>query len=255
MSIGVILTSHKRPHTLRPQIEAIRRQSISPAVLCVWHNGSQEQNGSAVPVAEMKCVDEVVYCSNNRGVWGRFLYGLELGTKYVAVFDDDTIPGTRWLETCMEVLDGRGAVVGCSGVVFAGGVRPNRVYIGNRHDVANEMPVDIVGHSWVFPVDLLRDFANLTRPPHATCGEDYMLSVAAQLRRGWQTIVPPQPANEPERWGSRQPNLGRDDKALWSTPGEEEKKQASHDHYLAMGWKPLALQTSTLPLPTVLPVT
>jgi hypothetical protein len=40
------------------------------------------------------------FCNRNLGVWSRFAYALNAKTKYVCVFDDDTIPGNNWLKNC-----------------------------------------------------------------------------------------------------------------------------------------------------------
>jgi hypothetical protein len=37
------------------------------------------------------------YSNYNFGVWARFAFALNATTKYVCVFDDDTLPGKKWL--------------------------------------------------------------------------------------------------------------------------------------------------------------
>lgn len=78
-------------------------------------------------------------------------------------------------------------------------------------------------------------------PMFDTCGEDYHLSYAVQLHGG-KTVVPAHPEGHPELYGSQHIELGADKVALWSTPGEEEKKRAVHASYLKAGWLPLALR-------------
>ena len=51
--------------------------------------------------------------ATNGGVWKRFEFAAEIAkSPYVCLFDDDTIPGARWLENChMNMMQQRGVYV------------------------------------------------------------------------------------------------------------------------------------------------
>ena len=233
--VSVLITAYKRPHTLETQISAIESQTCSPKEIVVWQNGTSNAN-KALSSYDYVC------CKNNKGVWPRFAFPLyAFDTKYVAIFDDDTIPGEQWFENCINVMDKTPGLLGTNGVIFQDGTRHPRKYVGwSSMNHATER-ADIVGHCWFFERNWLRYF--MACEPAAsvgpTCGEDYHFSYALQ-RAGIPTYVPPHPKGEMALWGSTAASYGMDDKALYMQPGEEDKKLAVHNDYRSMGWKTLS---------------
>ena len=233
--ISVLVTGYKRPHTLAPQLTAIRTQTVQPKEIVVWQNGARDASESLSGA-------NYVFCKNNWGVWPRFTFPLyAFSTKYVAIFDDDTIPGEQWFDNCLDVIQKTPALLGANGVIFPSGDRTPRQYVGWASKNSHQERVDIVGHCWFFERDWLRHFCNTIRADSAgsTCGEDYHFSYSLQ-QVGIPTIVPPHPADDIGMWGSIKGGLGMDDEALYLKPGEEEKKAAVHAEYKAMGWKTLS---------------
>jgi GT2 family glycosyltransferase len=57
-------------------------------------------------------------CNKNLGVWARFAYALNASTEYVCIFDDDTIPGNRWLENCLNTIQTHNGLLGTAGIRF-----------------------------------------------------------------------------------------------------------------------------------------
>lgn len=244
-SIGVVLTVYKRPQNLEEQLKAVRAQTQPASKIFIWHN--------SVPgiVLDPKLVEglTVVTANPNMGVWPRFLIGMELGTKYVCVFDDDTIPGHRWFENCLLTMKTHRGVLGTVGVTFKNETRQGK-YKGDSWTRVgwpnpNEKPVevDIVGHSWFFERDWLRAYANEPRRGYSTCGEDYHLSVSAQKQLKLKTYVPAHPKDHTEWWGSlKGMQLGTDDAALYKITSETTKKAQTHSAYVSKGWKPLCMR-------------
>ena len=231
--VSVMLTSWNRPHTLLPQLQAIRSQTYQPAEVVVFRN-----SGLPMPKGVIGTHKTIEY-SWNAGVWPRFLACMEFTTRYVAVLDDDTIPGERWLESVMDYMADAEAVYGAAGVTFPEGTRHPREYWGWSRPMEDGVQVDLIGHSWVFPRRLLQVFAALDRRGGPTCGEDMHLCFSAQSV-GLPCFVTPHPESDKSIWGSLNGKLGADDKALWSTPGEEEKKLAAFNAYRADGWRLLS---------------
>lgn len=254
-SIGVIVTSFKRPHTIVRQLSSMAMQSVEPSSVTVFHNFSSDGRFLAgfrekleTYGGQSKVQIESVFNSFNTGVWARFAWPLyALDTRFVMILDDDTVPGNRWIENCLSCFDRHPGVYGANGVIFKQGDRSRREYHGcaNLNGDACKQ-VDIVGHAWFFERKLLRAFCGFDRARSAegnTCGEDYHLAFAAQ-KFGLNCYVPPHPveAGREEFWGSLHVKLGTDDVALYRQPGEEEKKLSCHNEYIARGWKPLELQ-------------
>ena len=100
--ITVILNGYKRGDNLNEQLEALRNQTVKPDEILLWYNNPGDNDllnydiGMEIPVA---------YCNYNFGVWARFYFAMNARNPYVVVFDDDTIPGKRWLENCMKTME------------------------------------------------------------------------------------------------------------------------------------------------------
>jgi hypothetical protein len=235
-SIGVLLTSHKRPHTLRPQLAAIDAQTVKPDDVIIWHN-----DGGVQPDAEAMRGRKVVAANFNSGVWARFSAALWLlPYEFIVVLDDDTIPGSRWLETCLDHYESKPALLGVNGVTFGAGKRENRLYYGTNSATDRGGPrksVDIVGHGFFVHESILRQACQqVSMVELFSAGEDYHLAFSAQ-KLGLHTDVPCH--IYPETRGSTNPSLGSDDVALYRQPGEEEKKAKAHDAYVRAGMKML----------------
>jgi len=241
-TIGCILTVYRRPNNLAAQLAAVQQQTVRPKSILIWHNAGDVLFTAP---AGIPCVK----ADPNMGVWPRFLIGMELTTKYVCVFDDDTIPGPRWFENCLNTMKTHRGVLGTVGVTFKHETRQG-VYKGdswtrvgwptpNREVVE----VDIVGHSWFFEREWLRAFAAEPRCGYSTCGEDYHMSVAVQKQLGLKTYVPPHPPDNKDMWGSlKGVELGTDSVALYRSELETRKKAQTHATYVANGWKPLCMR-------------
>jgi hypothetical protein len=248
-AIGVMLTAYRRTHLLKRQLEAIRAQTVKPAKIMLWHNqwdGMSYKEDVTHPdhaPSDILALPHIV-SSENLGVWPRFMLSPMLGTDYIAVFDDDTIPGPRWFENCLRTMEElkrqgiQGALLGGVGVSFVDGVRENRAYFGWKHPADVALQVDIVGHAWFYRPTLLENFRGAAYcAQHPTCGEDYSLSRAAQ-DLGWPTVCPPHPEHDQSWWSSiGGMENGSDDHALWRDPAEAHKKAEFHDWMKFQGMK------------------
>ena len=243
-TVGCVLTAYKRMHNLAAQLAAVRAQTVKPTAIALWHN-----DGGTPINPQLLANLTYVKAAPNMGVWPRFLLGMELNTDYVCIFDDDTIPGSRWLENCFTTIKMHRGVLGTVGVIFKHETRQG-MYKGDswiRHGWPNPnqqiIEVDIVGHSWFFERDWLRAYAAEPRCGYSTCGEDYHLSVACQKQLGLKTYVPPHPVADKSLWGSlKGMELGTDSVALYRSDNETAKKAKTHAAYVAAGWRPLCMR-------------
>ena len=240
-NIGVILTVYKRPQNLAAQLDAVMTQTIKPSEILIWNNSGQPL---PLPVNI-----PTVTAQPNMGVWPRFMIGLEMSSDYLCIFDDDTIPGLRWFENCINTMKTHRGVLGTVGVTFKNETRQGHykgdswTRVGWPNSNNTPVEVDIVGHSWFIERDWLRSFAAEPRCGGTTCGEDYHLSVSAQKQLGLKTYVPPHPETDKSLWGSlKGMDLGTDNAALYKQTGETEKKARAHAAYVAGGWKPICMK-------------
>lgn len=201
--ISVVLNCYKRPHTLAMQYEAIVNQTIQPKNIFIWQNkGDYENFQSFDNNIAYNCATAI--SNANFGVWARFAYALNCRTKYVCVFDDDTIPGKKWLENCYNTIQEYEGLLGTIGVIFndLDYKYYNRVGWDNPNEKTEK--VDIVGHSWFFKREWLGAYWREGEMPlHYLSGEDVHFSYVLQKYLNLNTYVPPHPINDKEMWGSQ----------------------------------------------------
>lgn len=201
--ITVILTGYKRPHTLKSQLEAIRAQTVQPKEIMFCHN----EGGVKFDENLLKDIT-VIKANVNYGVWARFAYALNASTEYICIFDDDTIPGCKWFENCLDTIKKYNGLLGTSGIRFGStkSYYPHVKYGWNGSGGPNEVTqqVDIVGHSWFFKREWLSYFWSEmpTIENHRVSGEDVHFSYMLQ-KKGLGVYVPPHPKDNSDLWGSQ----------------------------------------------------
>ena len=141
-------------------------------------------------------------------MWARFSVALLANTKYICIFDDDTIPGKKWFDNCYNTMNCVNGLLGIIGVVFDN----TEIYHHNHFssygwDNPNEniQQVDIVGHSWFFKREWLQYLWKF-QPSYdiddfLLVGEDIAFSTMLQ-QQGINTYVPPHPHDDLEMFGS-----------------------------------------------------
>lgn len=200
--VTVILNVYKRPQHLEEQYNSIINQTHKPESIIIWNN-----NNTEFDFTKYKTLTTFVDCSKNLGVWARFIMALNANTEYICLFDDDTIPGSKWLETCISTIKNYDGLLGTIGVIFKCG-RKEYVTL-KRHGWAepneNIEEVDIVGHSWFTKrehlMKLVSELPNTQQ--FYRWGEDIYLSYMLQKHLHLKTYVPPHKPNQIEEWGSK----------------------------------------------------
>jgi ABC-type oligopeptide transport system ATPase subunit len=194
-------------------------------------------------------VIRVFDANHNFGVWSRFLIGLLAPTEYVCVFDDDTIPGSKWFENCVTSMNAKEALYGTIGVVFVDTEIEYNILHRFGWDAPNPTTkyVDIVGHSWFFKRDWL---SYLVKEPldiysKKICGEDMCFSFMLQKYASIPTCVPPHPPNSMELWGSNPHTAwkyGCDANAI-STNNNSKAFSNMYAEYISKGFRRLITRT------------
>lgn len=212
-SITVVLNGYKRSN-LKEQVTAIRNQSVPVKEIFYWQNTIPGKEYDKDTYSQLNSA----ISNYNYGVWARFAYALNARTDYVCVFDDDTIPGNRWLENCLNTYETHPGLLGGIGLRFKSkryeldqlpdGRYHRYGWDGGHYAAGNNtepVQVDIVGHSWFFARDLLSVFWRelpATSPWTMICGEDIHFSYMLQKYTDMKTWVPPHPPNDPSMWSS-----------------------------------------------------
>jgi hypothetical protein len=208
--ITVILNAYRRPYNLKMQIEAIRNQTVKPKQIWLWINAHKDNEGFDFKSLD---VDRVFHNDFNWKFYGRFAGALLADTEYLALFDDDTVPGSKWLENCTNTMQTHEGILGSAGVIL------NDIYYV-KHDRcgwpthnSEVTEVDLVGHAWFFKREWLK-YLWQEKPTTWDNGEDIQFAFMAKIHGGIPTYCPPHPPNDKELHGSILGNeLGIDNKA------------------------------------------
>jgi glycosyltransferase involved in cell wall biosynthesis len=217
--ITVILTKYKRPHLLEGQFMSLRNQTLKP--------------------------DEILVCDNslqNLGVWARFSMALNAKSDFICIIDDDTIPGTKWLENCYNEFQIKEGLYGTCGYLFNSNTHYENNYLRHGWCNPNEsiLKVDYVVHNWFFKRDWLKYFwSDIRDPKYWLCGEDMNFSYQLQ-KQGISTFIPPHPKDDQSLWGSIKGwEYGTDNNSLWELNPDNFKSNMFEffDNQIKRGWK------------------
>jgi hypothetical protein len=235
--ISVILNAYKRTEYLQSQIDAINNQTIKPVRIYVW------QNAACVIPEHIKSQVTFIECNKNLGVWARFAFALNVETEFVCMFDDDTIPGLKWFENCLNTMKTHEGLLGTRGLRFISKGRYHPfISFGWDGPTSGVTEVDIVGHSWFFKREWLAAFWRELPPLDASkiAGEDIHFSYTIQKYLGLKTYVPPHPLDDLDLWGSRPEtavNLGSNEAAISVQHESLSRFNKALDYYCNKGFK------------------
>lgn len=196
--ITVILNGYLRPQFLAEQIESVKNQTVQPTEIMLWQNATEGFD------PDITNNITVAASNKNLGVWARFAYALNAKTEYICIIDDDTIPGSKWFENCLNTMETHEGLLGTIGLIY----KSNHNYLEHSRwgwDYPNEevVRVDIVGHCWFFKREWLSAFWRELPPlGFEYIGEDMHFSYTIQKYLGLNTYVPPHPVSDKQMWGS-----------------------------------------------------
>ena len=197
--IAVVLSAYKRLHHLEKQVNSIKNQTVKPYEILLWQNGIENIDDNLIKGFKYS------KSNTNFGVWARFAYALNAVSDYICMFDDDTIPGNRWLENCLNTIETYDGLLGTVGLRYQSldGYYPHTSH-GWRGPSDSTIEVDIVGHSWFFRRDWLSYMWRELPDINASfiVGEDIHFSHMLQKYGDIKTFVPPHPLNDTSLWGS-----------------------------------------------------
>jgi hypothetical protein len=208
--ITVILNAYRRPYNLKMQVDALRNQTKPPKQIWLWVNDHEDNHGFDF---KSLGVDRIFHNDFNWKFYGRFAGALLADTEYVALYDDDTIPGKKWHENCLKTMCTHEGILGSAGIILNGSryVQHDRCGWPTQNSITTE--VDLVGHAWFFKREWLK-YLWQEKPVTWDNGEDIQFAFMAKIHGGIPTYCPPHPPEDIEFHGSILGNeLGIDNKA------------------------------------------
>lgn len=238
--ITVIMTAYNRPYTLEQQYAAIKNQTVGPSKIYLWYNKPPESEHAKFEKPDI----DVIKCDFNAKFFGRFAWAFMASTPYIAIFDDDTIPGKRWFENCLETEKSQPGIMGTIGVILQGKKYSPYTKVGWHTGNSNPEEVDLVGHAWFFRKEYLK-YMWQEEPFSYDNGEDIHFSYTAQKYGEIQTIVPPHPKDNHQLWGSI-PDLGskygNDANANYKKSNHGSLRNEIAEHCIKNGWKTVKMR-------------
>ena len=149
---------------------------------------------------------------------------------YVSIWDDDVLPGSEWLEHCVNFSKSHGnALVGANGRIFVKLEKKGHKWkmIQNEFTGRN----DFVGHTWTLPREFLKYYLESDMLSLHT-GEDIQLSFALQ-KVGIESWKPPLRKNKSAG------NFGQAANKFASYMQNQAPRQLLFCKILKVGFKPL----------------
>ena len=205
MGVDIVLTAYKRPEVLLQQIEAIKRQTYKIDNIFLFQDCINSYYRIVFDDTILERFNDVYVAENNEGVWGRFRYANRISNnEYICIFDDDTIPGKKWIENCVKEFSNVEGIYGTNGIIVKS---PDKypydmAHVGWHKPNKKTIQVDFVGHSWFLKKAWLGYMLKKNEQyNYKYVGEDMALSFACQ-EIGVDTFVPPHPYEDIEKWGS-----------------------------------------------------
>ena len=236
-SITVILNCYRRPENLEEQIASIKNQTVDVDQVWVWVNYHEDNDG--VDFSQFDC-DKVIRNDFNWKFYGRFAGALLSSSKYIAMFDDDTIPGSEWLENCLQTMKTSEGILGGAGVILDGSKYTGHKRFGWSSQNEDIVEVDLVGHAWFFKREWLK-YLWMEKPFTWDNGEDIQFSYCCQKYGNIKTYCPPHPKSNRNMFSSLKGyQLGVDEKATSRSRNHSvfyAQRDACVKNAIMNGWK------------------
>jgi len=208
--ITVILNAYRRPYNLQMQVDAIRNQTHPPKEIWLWVNAHAENKDFDFTSLG---IDRIFHNDYNWKFYGRFAAALLAETEFVALYDDDTIPGSKWHENCLKTMKTQEGILGSAGIILNGSSYVEHERCGWPTHNPKTTEVDLVGHSWFFKREWLK-YLWQEKPVTWDNGEDIQFAFMCKIHGNISTYCPPHPPGDKELHGSILGNeLGIDNKA------------------------------------------
>ena len=194
-TITTILNGYRRPDNLQLQVESIKKQTCPTSEIWLWINYHEDFQITDSEILDLG-VDRICRNNHNSKYTGRITLAMLAQTDFVALFDDDTIPGEQWFENCLETYEQKQGILGGVGLHLQSKQNyMDHIRFGWPSRNEEIMEVDLVGHAWFVNKDDLK-YVWMERPYTWETGEDIHLSAMAQKYGNLKTYVPPHPPLE-----------------------------------------------------------
>jgi hypothetical protein len=244
--LTVIINAYGKPEYLPLIWEAIQYQSRRPIETWIIQNDPPMNDPAPLEFFNhLSDETRLIESDINFGCWQRFfLAAMYVKTKYVAIFDDDTMPGYEAMATVLGEMEKTPGIYGGVGVTFKQVRWAAWNYgLGWQSGCNETTQVDYVGHLWVMETAWMRELFKHVPPmlfdskrPAREWGEDMYVSFVAQ-KLGIPTFVYPHGSKPNPRYSSLQGHQMNQHRNAMFLGNSAQNGEVYFNHFIANGWR------------------
>ncbi|WP_447529196.1 hypothetical protein [Vreelandella sp. TE19] len=217
-----IITLYKRQDYLPEQLMAIKNQSIPPDSIIIIQN----ENHIEIDPFIIQKFNLKVIRSDINSLYFRWIVGYLVDSCYVCVFDDDVIPGSRWIESCFAASRKFNALVGPSGRRAAPKKKEKAWKSIENLSVNTYEFCDWVCNSYFFKKEWIKYVVEASRYGNTQkTFDDIQLATTLKMYGDINTVVPPQVDKKSIFNGHIRREYGHDEHALWKRHASDHADQ------------------------------
>ncbi len=216
-----LITTWKRTAYLEEQLNAIAKQSVPPTAIILLQNESHIEIDRAL----LDRFGAKLIRSDINSLYTRWVMGYLADTRYICVFDDDVIPGAKWIENCIRASDENNALVGPSGRIANPGNSPAWINVDPSYNnhlniyvscAERDVFCDWVCNSYFFRTDWVKYIVSAQRymGTHETFDDIQLATTLLRFGR-IRTVVAKQPSDDVAWHGNIKRGYGSDELAMW----------------------------------------
>lgn len=220
--IVAILTAYKRDY-FTEQINSLLEQTVKVDKIVILNNGNldlshlKEQFGDKI---------NLINSELNTKFWGRFAIANLFNTEYILMLDDDTIPGSEWVENCLRLSIEKNCIVTGNGRSI-----DNSVSLGDSGYMDADTKIGFGGHSWFYKKEWLKYFI-INEPLNYDTGEDITFSALCKINGNIETWIPRQIGNS----SAHKYNYSGDQHASYQLNNWDNIRNGMCGHFINNGW-------------------
>lgn len=221
-NIVAILTAWKRDY-FKEQLNSLINQTVKVDKIIILNNGGSDLSYLK---NEVNCEISIIKSDVNTKFWGRHSIANMFNCEYILLLDDDTIPGSKWVENCLRLSNQKNCIVTGNGRSI-----DNKISWGDGGRVDQDMQVAFGGHSWFFKKEWMKYY--LTEKPFSyDSGEDIWISALCKLNGGISTWMPEQLGET----SAHKNSYADDQHASYQLNNWDNIRENICNHYIEKGW-------------------
>jgi hypothetical protein len=161
VDLTLVLAVHARPALIEPQQRLLMTQTVQPLARAAWQNPTDRARFTPQVQAMLAKIPGLVTPNVDMGPWMRWGIASQCRTEFVAILDDDCMPGPRWFELALQRLQSAGEhdIIACGGLLYGSDRADDMRPVGPEAPPVEEVEVDIGRGGWMMRADTARRIA------------------------------------------------------------------------------------------------